>query len=261
MKSGIYQIRNTITNDLYIGSSINIIHRKNRHSRELKQGKHHSIILQRAVNKYGINVFKFKVLEYCEQEILIKKEQYYIDTLKPKYNIYLIAGSSLGSKRSEETKEKNRKYALINNIKPPEETWKDKQKGVYKLDKNTLEIIEYYDSLSSACRSVGKDSTFATTLSSCCNNKRFSAYGYRWVFSLEDIENLRNKIPLIAWNKGKSYTKNTIPILQYSINNEFIKEWVSIKEAELVYGKGIGNCARGTTRISHGYKWKYKTNK
>jgi group I intron endonuclease len=36
----------------------------------------------------------------------IKREQYYIDILKPKYNILQTAGSSLGHKHTEETREK-----------------------------------------------------------------------------------------------------------------------------------------------------------
>ena len=89
MKSGIYQIINTITNDLYIGSSINLKYRKNRHSKDLRKGNHHSVILQRAVNKYGIINFKFRIIELCEKELLISKVQYYIHKLKPKYNIYI----------------------------------------------------------------------------------------------------------------------------------------------------------------------------
>ena len=258
MKSGIYQIINTITNDLYIGSSINLKYRKNRHSKDLRKGNHHSIILQRAVNKYGITNFKFRIIELCEKELLISKEQYYIDKLKPKYNIYKTAGSPLGNKKSEETKEKHRQYAIDNNIKPPESTWKDKQKSIYKLDKNTLEVLEKYNSLSEACRSVNKDATFTSTIASFCNNKRFSSYRYRWLFSLEDIDKLRNKIPLIAWNKGKTFTKDTKPVIQYSLKNEYIKEWKSVKEAEAIYGKGIGNCVRGKSNSSNWYKWKYK---
>lgn len=37
---------------------------------------------------------------------MIFREQYYIDLLKPEYNICLIAGSTLGKKHSESTKEK-----------------------------------------------------------------------------------------------------------------------------------------------------------
>jgi len=47
-----------------------------------------------------------EILEYCDgstREDLIKREQYYIDLLKPEYNILQKAGSSLGFKHSEET--------------------------------------------------------------------------------------------------------------------------------------------------------------
>lgn len=259
MKGGIYQIVNIVTNDAYIGSAINLKNRKARHSRDLKANKHHNILLQRAVNKYGIKNFKFRVIEYVANEgILIEKEQLYINTLNPAYNICRIAGSTLGRATTEETKVKHRDYAKINNVRPPASTWEAKQLRVYKLDKETLEVIKEYDSLSSACRSVGKDATFASTISSCCKNKRYSAFGYRWVFDLEDIKNLRKKVPLVAWNKGLSVEVATIPILQYTLKGEFIREWESVKVAEKVVGKGVGNCARGTSNSSNGYKWKYK---
>ena len=46
------------------------------------------------------------ILEYCNSSDLLQREQYYFDKLKPQYNILKIAGSSLGSKLSEETKAK-----------------------------------------------------------------------------------------------------------------------------------------------------------
>lgn len=103
---GIYKITNTITGDYYIGSACNISNRWSLHRRTLANNKHHSIHLQRAYNKYGAEYFKFSVLEYCEKEKLIEREQYYIDSKRPSYNILPIAGSSLGIKRSEEAKRK-----------------------------------------------------------------------------------------------------------------------------------------------------------
>jgi group I intron endonuclease len=44
------------------------------------------------------------ILEYCESSLCISREQYYLDLLKPEYNICKIAGSRLGTKQSEETK-------------------------------------------------------------------------------------------------------------------------------------------------------------
>lgn len=56
-----------------------------------------------AILKYGYSNFKLEILEYCDSKDLLKREQYYIDLLKPEYNILKRAGSSLGFKHSEET--------------------------------------------------------------------------------------------------------------------------------------------------------------
>jgi NUMOD1 domain len=45
-----------------------------------------------------------EILEYCDTDNLLKREQYYLDNLKPEYNILKIAGSVLGFKHSESTK-------------------------------------------------------------------------------------------------------------------------------------------------------------
>lgn len=61
----------------------------------------------------GYNAFTLDILEYCEKEELITREQYYIDKLSPSYNILKIAGSSLGFTHSEKTKS----IMSINNTK------------------------------------------------------------------------------------------------------------------------------------------------
>jgi group I intron endonuclease len=126
IKSGIYCIENTVNNKKYVGSSINVYKRRNRHFSELKMVKHKNIKLQRSYNKHGKDNFIFYVLELVEDKNeLIKKEQFYIDTIKPEYNINLIANSSLGVIRSEETKEKIRQANL--GLEHPE--WRNKIKS------------------------------------------------------------------------------------------------------------------------------------
>ena len=49
---------------------------------------------------YGYNKFSLDILEYYEPSVLIKREQYYLDILKPEYNILKITGSRLGCKHS-----------------------------------------------------------------------------------------------------------------------------------------------------------------
>ena len=104
---GIYQIRNLENGKRYIGSAMSFRHRRRRHFGDLCRGDHHNRYLQNAWNLYGEKAFAFEVLEYViDPEQLIEREQYYLDTLKPEYNICSIAESPLGTKRTEETRRK-----------------------------------------------------------------------------------------------------------------------------------------------------------
>ncbi len=106
--SGIYKIYNKITSKCYIGSAVDVKSRFRVHKSSLRLNKHHSIHLQRAWNKYWEHLFEFSIIEYCEKQNLIKREQFWIDHLNcvsPNgYNLSPTAYSQLGIKRSEETK-------------------------------------------------------------------------------------------------------------------------------------------------------------
>lgn len=106
MASGIYEIVNTSNGHRYIGSAATLRKRKLSHFKALSQNNHVNIHLQRAWNKYGYEAFEFHVIEYCVVSDLIQREQHYLDTLHPEYNIYRIAGSPLGTKASPETRAK-----------------------------------------------------------------------------------------------------------------------------------------------------------
>jgi group I intron endonuclease len=101
MITGIYQILNLTNNKKYIGSSANYLsRRKATHLYYLRKNCHPNIYLQRAWNKYGEQNFRFEILEKCEPDKCIEREQYYIDTIKPEYNILPIANSRLGKRHS-----------------------------------------------------------------------------------------------------------------------------------------------------------------
>jgi len=103
---GVYQIKNTLNGDSYIGSAVNIRTRKNRHYSELNKGVHHNIHLQRAWNKYGKETFTFIPLCICEPTLLFFYEQCFIDFFRPRYNIRKDATSNINIKRTDEFKEK-----------------------------------------------------------------------------------------------------------------------------------------------------------
>jgi group I intron endonuclease len=65
-----------------------------------------TLVISRALMKYGYSNFSLEILEYCDVANLTEREQYYFDKLNPRYNTLKIAGSSLGHKLTEETKEK-----------------------------------------------------------------------------------------------------------------------------------------------------------
>ncbi len=67
-----------------------------------------TLVISRALIKYGYFNFSLEILEYCDIINLTERELYYLDKLNPRYNTAppKIAGSSLGHKLTEETKTK-----------------------------------------------------------------------------------------------------------------------------------------------------------
>lgn len=83
---GIYCIENTINGKKYIGQSINIKTRINRHKKDAynnsEWNKTYNYPLYRAIRKHGIENFKSYVLKLCKKENLNGFENYYIEYLK-----------------------------------------------------------------------------------------------------------------------------------------------------------------------------------
>lgn len=114
---GIYAIVNLQNNDAYIGSTISLYRRQQEHFRELRKGSHKNKHLQSAYNLYEIDNFAFYIVELVDEKAnLLAREQHYIDTLSPEYNLSPTAGNTLGTKRSEEARQRmsiaRRKWTL-----------------------------------------------------------------------------------------------------------------------------------------------------
>lgn len=137
-KSGIYKWNNLITGKFYIGSAINLTKRlrdyylPERLNKKLLKSKS---LIYSSILKYGYANFSLEILEYCEPYSLIEREQYYINLLKPTYNICKIAGSTFGKKHTSNTILKIKAYKHS-----PEDIEKMKIKS--KGRKHTLETIE-----------------------------------------------------------------------------------------------------------------------
>ena len=74
--SGIYIIKNTINDKVYIGSAVCLKQRFIEHKNQFKK-QVHNVRFQNFVNKYGFNTLIFEVIEYVnDKEKLIEREQY-----------------------------------------------------------------------------------------------------------------------------------------------------------------------------------------
>ncbi len=139
MKSGIYQIKNLINDKVYLGSTNNFNRRKLDHYRALLKNKHPNKKLQRSFNKYGKENFIFEILAVCPIEYCIKLEQWFINTVRPKYNILLTAGNCLNYKHSTESKQK---ISAANKGRKVSEETRAKQSLQRKGRKLSIETIE-----------------------------------------------------------------------------------------------------------------------
>jgi group I intron endonuclease len=88
-KSGVYRWVNKVNAKSYIGSSASLEKRilLYYYLSSLNRKVKGSIIIYRALLKYGHSNFRLDIIEYCEPNALFLREQYYIDILKPEYNI------------------------------------------------------------------------------------------------------------------------------------------------------------------------------
>ena len=216
--SGIYKITNTQSNKCYIGSSVNIRKRCREHIIRLKNKSHPNDYLQNSFNKYGELNFIFEVVEnVLDFNNLLIREGFFICSLSPQYNLAKLDLNGFKT-LSEETKKKigvksaekfvknpELKY-ILKNARNEKPVWNKGKKGIY--SKETLEKM----SKSSTVRNLSRPK-----------------------------EQFENFIAAAA----KRAEKKRKPVLQFSKDMEFIKEWESINAVGRYLGKGTRNIVSG----------------
>lgn len=90
-----------------------------------------------------------------------------------------------------------------------------------------------------------------------------SMIGKSWSLSQSSLESKRKLCFQNEKRNKKIGLSHNIPILQYDLQNNFIKEWSSVKEANLHLNKqsnasSISLCCKGIYKKAFGYRWKYK---
>jgi hypothetical protein len=102
-KSGVYIWVNLINGKKYVGSSKDIIARLYQYY-NVNYLVNYNMYIYKALLKYGYSNFSLDILEYCDESVLRDREQYYIDLIKPRYNIFPTVGSKFNYVFTEEEK-------------------------------------------------------------------------------------------------------------------------------------------------------------
>lgn len=209
-KCGIYLIFNLVSGKRYVGSSINIYNRFHEYIHILKINEAHNKHLQNSWNKYGEESFVFQVLEYCEPKVQFEREQYYIDLIKPEYNLTLNVVANTGHKVEEETKKKISNTLKAKYASGEITTYKQEHAWIkcYIYNIKTFKIEAECKNIADACRLL-KDKHGHVTEGNLIRNRYIVS---RTKFS--DVNELRNYINEKILLAKSSYGKYAI-IEQY----------------------------------------------
>lgn len=225
MKTGIYKIENLVTKKVYVGFAIHINDRWSTHRSQLRDGLHHCEHLQRSYDKYGVDNFKYSILEECKEGELAIREHYWATLLKAhdRHFGYNIKPTSEDGKvrHSEETKAKIGK-AHKGRIIKPESIEKSKETRHRRAKENG-----YY----------------------------FPPESKVWQVYID-----RKGKPVSPNLAIGAREKCSIKVKQYTLTGEYIKTWDCMTDVEkALRGKTTGKiscCANGLRPSAYGYIWR-----
>lgn len=277
---GVYKIENLINGKKYIGKSENIQHRFRNHKSESFNPKSNAYdtAIHRAIRKYGLENFSFDVIEECETEELNAREIYWIDYYQSFGNGYNMTKGGEGTYAIDIERAKNlwddglsieeisiimqhTKHTIINAL-TSYETYSNKEsyrrgrenarkkmnKPVLQYDKHG-NFIKRYNSITEAANEI---KTAHANISGALNRKQKTAGGYQWTYDGEEPPSIYTP----------QTTNDKKPVLQFNLQNEFVKEYKSLAEAKRAVGLkhvySISTACNNPTRTAAGFYWRWK---
>lgn len=263
------------TNRVYVGSSSNI---EKRFSNYKCYDCKYQRKLYNSLKKYTWQLHKFEIVWSGPIEEMLKYETligFGFNVLEPEnLNCKLPKIGENFSFVSEETKQRKsnsmkKMYSKMSIEKRNKLGWqrlgkklsiKSIEKRSEKIKKSVIQLdvdnnfIKQWESASNASKSLNISQSDITQ---CCKQKQKTCGGFIWKYLNE------NFIAKTYKPRKPHFNKNKKIVIQMDLNNNFIKEWESIREAcrKLnISGNHISSCCLGKRNKANGFKWKYKTN-
>lgn len=228
--AGIYAIINRNNHKIYIGSGLRLNWRWNVHRCELEKGTHGNRYLQRAFKKEP-DAFYIELIEELDnptKEVLLGREQFWMD-------FYQSYDHSIGY-----------------NISPKAES----------------------------CQGIKRDPEFLAKVSASLKGKKFSAERLEIHRNRKRPTRFRKFTPEQRAERSRLYTGRKLtkehalniskalkansyqarPVLQYTLNGDFVRRFDSIVKAKQHFshaGINIGGVCAGKHRSAAGFYWRY----
>lgn len=204
---GIYMITCTANGKQYIGQSIDIKRRFTQHKTQTSNKN-----LKEDFERYGLDAFTFEILEECATEELIAREYYYLNTLKPEYNI-LMEGKPIFV--SDRTREKQRQ-AKLGKKHTPEHCEKIRKsnrgkKMDYEACKKHFKAVrcvetgQIFESIQQAADFVGVK---YNCISAVVHKRRQTSGGFHWEFVDKSKETQQSSVRKVNEKTRKKHCKS-----------------------------------------------------
>jgi len=255
-KLGIYKITHLSKKDIfYIGSASGTFNGKKcqkgfyrrflEHLHFLEHDKHTSKYLQNVVNKYGIEGIRFEILEIVETEdrkVILEREQYYLDTLKPAYNSSITARCPTVPFTQER---KDYLSKLFKGRKFPKSVYDNRRKPIFQFTKKGV-LIKKYNSATEAANDTNID---RGSINNVALGKKQSAGDYLWSF-----------------NNSVTITEKEV-IQQFDLEGNLINTYNTFEEIlkmlNITSRTAIKNACKGGQYQAYGFQWRkgYYVNK
>lgn len=286
-------IENLTNHKKYIGKAENIAIRWSDHKRlaNYKTLTEYNYPLYKAFRKYGIDNFKFSVIEECNSEILSERERYWIayyETFGPKgYNQTpggdgcpkILHSKAIELYNSGKTVKEIADYFGVTELTTIEALHSHGLAYMSQEDRNKLQnprevqqfdlegnYLKTYYSAGEAARTLkGKNWNSNQILKAC--NEHTTAYNFLWKYSDDntDISTIVKSVKAREAQRRENVGKATLKrcskaVNQYTLEGKYFQSFPSAAAAGRSLGKTgahIAEVCRGVWPTAYNYKWRY----